>query len=396
MSRERIYLDHNARSALRAEARAAMIAALDHDGNASSVHAEGREARRLVEDAREQVAALVGAEPREIVFTSGATEANNVALGQGWGTIALAGIEHESVLVPAKASGAKTVELPVGGNGVVGLANLDGGDLSEGNVSEGNAREGASGGSVLGGSVLGGPVLLTLQLANNETGVCQDVAGAAEFCRAQGWAMHTDAVQACGRIDVDFAALRVDLMSLSSHKIGGPMGVGALVVRDGFELSALITGGGQERRRRAGTENVAAIAGFGAAARVALAQRRGEAERLAGLRDRAQAAMVEIGAVVIGGGVDRLANTLCVAFPGHLAETTVIKLDLAGVSISAGSACSSGKVGASHVLSAMGLPPDVARSAVRISLGWNTSETSLEQFLSRFERLFASQGRAVA
>lgn len=375
---ERIYLDHNASSPLRPEAREAMIAALERDGNASSVHGEGRTARRIIEDAREQVAALVGTKPAEVVFTSGATEANNQALACGWDRIYVAGIEHESVLAPVRSSAARMVELPAGQDGTVDL-----GALAVG---------------VSCGPDAGRRALLTLQMANNETGVCQDVRAAAEFCQGHDIAVHSDAVQGVGRLVVDFEALGVDLLSISSHKIGGPMGVGALIVRDGFQLPSLIKGGGQERRRRAGTENVAAIAGFGAAAAVAKAQLAEEAARLRGLRDVAEAAICQMlpDATVIGGKAERLVNTLCVALAGELAETAIIKFDLAGVAVSAGSACSSGKVGTSHVLTAMGLPTETARSAIRISLGWNTTESSLEEFLSRFRHLFRADQRAVA
>lgn len=375
---DRIYLDHNASSPLRPAARGAMVEALDCDGNASSVHSEGRRARRFVEDAREQIADLVGAQPSEIVFTSGATEANNVVLGSGWSRIYLAGIEHESVLEPARVSTSQVVPLAVDRSGAVDLGEL------------------AS--SVLAGWSPEGPEFLTLQLANNETGVCQDVASAARFARDHGVCVHTDAVQACGRIAVDFEALDVDLMSISSHKIGGPMGVGALVIRDGFEVAKLIRGGGQERRRRAGTENVAAIVGFGAAAEAAKSELGAESQRLSVLRDKIQSVMLGMvpDAVVVGAEAPRLPNTLCVAMPGDLAETTVIKLDLAGVAISAGSACSSGKVGASHVLTEMEVAPEIARSAIRISLGWNTTEASLEEFLNRFRSLLEPEHRAVA
>ncbi|MFT5508499.1 MAG: cysteine desulfurase [Hyphomicrobiaceae bacterium] len=375
---ERIYMDHNASSPLRPTARAAMMAALESDGNASSVHREGRAARRLIEDAREQVAALIGTQSANVVFTSGATEANNMVLTVPWDTVYMAGIEHESVMAPVGASDANLVALSVDNSGVVDL--------------------GYFATAVLQHRAPDGRELLTLQLANNETGVCQDVAAAAGFARQHGVCVHTDAVQACGRIAVDFDDLDVDLLSLSSHKIGGPMGVGALIIRDGFELPTLIHGGGQERRRRAGTENVAAIVGFGAAAVTAKAELAAENERLRVLRDFAEAALLECApeALIVGADADRLPNTLCIALPGDLAETTVIKLDLAGVAISAGSACSSGKVGASHVLTEMGLAPDVARSAVRISLGWNTAETSLEEFLSRFRRLLLPDRRAVA
>ncbi|MGI9479218.1 MAG: cysteine desulfurase family protein [Hyphomicrobiaceae bacterium] len=378
MASPRIYLDHNASSPLRPEAEAAMIGALKQHGNASSVHGEGRAARRLVEDAREQVAGLVGCQPAEVVFTSGATEANCAALGRGWDVVYMAPIEHESVLAPVRGSGARVVELAVDQDGIVDVQGIADGDLPTTNVGQ--------------------RALLTLQMANNETGVCQNVAAGAALAREHATCVHTDAVQACGRVITDFSAIGADLMSVSSHKIGGPMGAGALIVRDGLARPALIQGGGQERRRRAGTENVAAIAGFGAAAVAAKAELDAEMTRLGALRRHLEAEISKSApdAIVIGGGADRLANTLCVAFPGELAETTVIKLDLAGCAISAGSACSSGKVGTSHVLTAMGLPPEIARSAVRISLGWNTTESSLEQFLSRIRGLLIAERRAVA
>lgn len=378
MSSSRIYLDHNASSPLRPAAQAALIDALERHGNASSVHGEGRAARRVIEDAREQVADLVGSRAADVVFTSGATEANCTVFGGCWDTIYMAGTEHESVLAPARRTGATIVDLPVSSQGVADLGLLAGPEMS---------RVGPE-----------AKALLTLQMANNETGVCQDVAAAAALARVHGIAVHTDAVQACGRVAFDFDRLGVDLMSVSSHKLGGPMGIGALIMRDGFQLASLIEGGGQERRRRAGTENVAAIAGFAAAAQAAKADLERETRRLGALRDRAEAAILAVtpDAVIVGAGAERLANTLCIALPGELAETTVIKLDLAGVAISAGSACSSGKVGASHVLRAMGLPAEIARSAVRISLGWNTTETSLEQFLSRFCDLLMPPKRAVA
>jgi cysteine desulfurase len=367
-SEPRIYFDHNASAPLRDEAREAMIAALEAGANPSSVHAEGRAGRRLIEDAREEVAALVGATPAEVVFTSGAA---------GWQRIHVYGFEHESVLAPIRASGAKIEELPVERDGAADLGEF--------------ARR------VLSAETLPPRTLLTLQMANSETGVVQDVAAAASFAREQGIAVHTDAVQAAGRLAVDFHDLNVDYLTISSHKLGGPMGVGALVIRDGLMLPSLIKGGGQERRRRAGTENVAAIAGFGAAARVA----RGEVADMTGLgqlRDRLAAGIAEIvpDSVVIAEQSQRLANTLSVALPGELAETSVIKLDLAGIAVSVGSACSSGKVGASHVLAAMGVDERLARSTIRLSLGWSTTVDDVEAFLERLARLRATGSRRVA
>ncbi len=379
MSHPRAYLDWNAGAPLRPEARAAMLTALDAVGNPSSPHTEGRRVRAIVEDAREEVAALVGAKPAEVVFTSGATEANNAVMAGGWRTILLAGIEHDSVLAPAR-------NLVRGGKArIVPLAVDTAGRVDPEDIAKG-AREAAA----------NGPALLSLQLANNETGVVQPVAAAAEVARSQGLAVHTDAVQAAGRTPVDSTALGVDYLSLSAHKIGGPKGVGALVIRDGADLPAFIAGGGQERRRRAGTENVPAIAGLGAAARAA-ARDVWAMGRVQALRDRAEAEVLAItpSAVVIGADAERLPNTVSVALPGASAETLVIALDLAGVAVSAGSACSSGKVGASHVLEAMGLEPALARAAVRVSLGWGSTEGDVTAFAEAWAHATARR-RAVA
>lgn len=358
MSATRAYLDWNASAPLRPEAREAMATAMDLTGNPSSVHAEGRKVRNVVESAREQVATLVGATPAEVVFTSGATEANAWALSK-WDTIILSGIEHDSVRAPAKMSSASLIDIPAAADGRATIAALP---MPQGSL---------------------GRALVTMQMANNETGVLQPVAEAVSFARKHGLSIHTDATQAAGRVPIDFAELGVDLLSLSSHKLGGPKGVGALVVRDGVTLAPLIAGGGQERRRRAGTENVAAIAGFGAAASAALSdltQMRGLEARRGAVERRLNELAPEC--VVIGREAPRLPNTLCIAWPGKSAETLVIKLDLAGIAVSAGSACSSGKFGSSHVLEAMGLPPEVAKSAIRVSLGLTTSDRDIERLLA--------------
>jgi cysteine desulfurase len=374
MSASRTYLDYNASAPLIEEARAAIIAALAYDGNPSSVHAEGRAARGVIETAREKVAALINAKPSEIVFTSGATEANVWALDQGWDTIFCAPVEHDSVLAPARAAGAKQIEAPVDTTGIVDLAALA--------ASLGAAASGRR--------------LLTLQMANNETGVLQPVGEAVALAREQGVLVHTDAVQAAGRIDIDVRALGVDFLSLSSHKLGGPKGIGALFVRDGIEPKPLIRGGGQERRRRSGTENVAAIAGFGSAAEVAKRELANIA-RIAHLRDTLEQGVVHAAAntILIGKNAPRLANTASISVPGKAAETLVIKFDLKGIAVSAGSACSSGKVGASHVLTAMGLAPEVARSAIRVSIGRGTTEDDIAAFLAAFGEI-ASAGALAA
>ena len=373
----RIYFDHNASAPLRDAARAAMVQALEACGNPSSVHGEGRALRRIIEDAREEVAALVGATPAEVVFTSGASEANNWVLNAGWDRIYVFGIEHESVLAPARASGAEVVELPV--------------------AADGSADLGAFAHHVLSSATRPPRTLLTLQMANSETGVIQDVAAASSFARDHAIAVHTDAVQAAGRLPIAFADIGADFLTLSSHKIGGPAGAGALAIRDGQSLPAFIAGGGQERRRRAGTENAAAIAGFAAAARIARDEI-GGMDRLAALRDRLAGGILDIvpGAIVIAGQSARLANTLSVALPGEAAETSVIKLDLAGIAASAGSACSSGKVGASHVLAAMGVEDGLARTTIRLSLGTSTTPAEIEDALERMTKLWAATQRRVA
>jgi cysteine desulfurase len=297
----------------------------------------------------------------------------------GWEAILAAGIEHDSVLAPARRWAGRMLELAVDTGGVVAIQA----------VADRVAEARVTG-------TAGAPRLLSLQLANNETGVVQPVAAAAEAARSQGLMVHTDAVQAAGRVAVSFTALGVDYLSLSAHKLGGPKGVGALVIRDGADLPAFIAGGGQERRRRAGTENVPAIAGFGAAARAA-ARDLTTIDGVRALRDRveAEARAIAPSAVVIGAEAERLPNTACIALPGASAETLVIALDLAGVAVSAGAACSSGKVGASHVLAAMGLDPALARSAIRVSLGWGSTEADVDAFASAWAHV-AARRRAVA
>ncbi len=359
----RVYLDWNATAPLSAAARAAMITALDCVGNPSSVHSEGRAARAILDRAREQVAALAGARPADIVFTSGATEANATVIRAGWDTIYSAGIEHDSISANIRATTTRHVTLPVDRGGIVdGVAFAD---------------------DVLRSALPPGRALLSIQLANSETGVLQDLSEIAAFARAHGIAVHTDAVQAAGRMPIDFAALGVDYLTLSAHKIGGPKGVGALVVREGPPFSALVRGGGHERGRRAGTENVPGIAGFGAAAADALNNLQGIAQQCA-LRDRLEDGILAASpsATVIAGSSPRLSNTTCIALPGQPAETLVIKLDLAGFAVSAGSACSSGKVGKSAVLAAMDLPDDIARSAIRVSIGPTTTTQDIDAFLS--------------
>jgi cysteine desulfurase len=353
------YLDANATERLRPEARAAVLAALEEPGNPSSVHAAGRAARRLLEEAREAVAARFGGRPADLVFTSGGTEADALAvhaLGAGR-RLVVGATEHHAVF--AAAPGAAL--LPVDREGVADLDAL--------------AR-------LLAG---GGPALVCLMAANNETGTLQPIAEAARICHAAGALLHVDAVQAAGRIAVDFAALGADSMAFSSHKLGGPQGAGALLVTPerSAGLAPLIGGGGQERGRRGGTPALPAIAGFGAAARVAA-----PVAGLAALRDRIERSARAAGAVALGASAPRLTNTSCLALPGVRADTQVIALDLAGVAVSAGAACSSGKVARSHVLDAMGAGP-LAGEAIRVSLSWSSGEAEAEAFLTAYRAMAA-------
>jgi cysteine desulfurase len=368
MTRSRTYLDYNASAPLSAEARAAMVASMDTTGNPSSVHAEGRAVRAIVERAREEVAQLVNAKPSEVVFTSGATEANNWVMAAGWDEICVSAIEHDSVLAPARASGARLASLPVSPSGII--------DVEAAIATLARPRERS------------GRVLASLMMANNETGVIQPVAEVAAEARRLGAVMHVDAVQAPGRLDIDFAKIGADAMVLSAHKLGGPRGVGALIIREGVALTPFIKGGGQERRRRGGTENVTGIAGFGAAA-AALKREAHAVARINRLRDMLEDGVARLtpAAVIVGREAPRVGNTACIALPGKPAETLVIQLDLEGIAVSAGAACFSGKIKASHVLEAMGLGPDIADSAIRVSLGPETSEGNIAAFLAAWEKV---------
>ena len=389
MASARTYLDHNATSPIRPEVLDAVTSALARGGNPSSVHAEGRAARALVERARAQVAALVGARPEDVIFTSGGTEANGMALRPG----ALAGsggpvrrlacprVEHASVLAGHGFDETETDLIGVDPGGRIDL--------------DGLAR-------VL-DRVAGEPVLVSVQAANNETGVAQPLAAVADLVHAHGGALHCDAVQAAGRIPTDMGALGLDALTLSGHKLGAPAGVGALVLAAGTAGPDLpfIRGGGQESRSRAGTENVAAIVGFGVAAEIAGTSLLREAARLRELRDLAEREVCRLApeAVVFGAGADRIPNTLAFAVPGLPAETALMSLDLDGVAVSSGSACSSGKVAPSHVLAAMNVPGELARGAIRVSLGWNSREEDVVRFSQAFETLLRRlyvRGRACA
>ena len=358
------YLDWNATAPLRPEAAAAMADALARCGNPSSVHRFGRAARHALERARAQVAVLVGATPGEIVFTSGGSEANQLALrGLGPRRVLVSALEHDSV----REAVADAAVIPATGEGVVDLEALD-------RILAAESR----------------PALVSLMLANNETGAIQPVAEAARLAHARGALLQCDAVQAAGKIALDVAALGADLMSLSAHKLGGPQGVGALVVAERLALAPQQTGGGQERGRRAGTENVAGIVGFGVAAESA-GQRLGEYRAVAQLRDAAERRLLALApeAPVYAAGTPRLPNTLAIGMPGVDAATQVMALDLAGVMVSAGAACSSGKVRRSRVLEAMGVGASAAESAIRISLGWSSTAADIDQLVEAWAALYA-------
>ncbi|MCB4825101.1 cysteine desulfurase family protein [Roseicella aerolata] len=361
-------MDANATEPLRPEAKAAVIAALEAGGNPSSVHAAGRAARRRLEEAREAVATRFGARVQDVVFTGGGTEANALAVqGLGRGRRVLAGAtEHPAVLAAAPGAGVIPVR-PDGTADLEALAAL----LAE-----------------------GGPALVCLMAANNETGVLHPLTPAAALCRAHGAWLHVDAVQAAGRVPVTLAGTGADSLALSGHKLGGPPGAGALLLRPGLELPALIAGGGQERGRRGGTEPLPAIAGLAAAA---MAAEPAAAARLAALRDRIEAGVAALApeAVIAGAGAPRLPNTSSIILPGIAAETQVIALDLAGIRVSAGAACSSGKVGRSPVLAAMGLG-EAAGCGIRMSLPWNAPEDAAERFLSAWAAMQARLSQRAA
>ncbi|MBI1261590.1 MAG: aminotransferase class V-fold PLP-dependent enzyme [Rhizobiales bacterium] len=371
----RAYLDHNATTPMRPEAAQAVMRALEITGNPSSVHGEGRAARKIVETARRDVAALVNADPAQLTFTSGGTESNHLALhsakAMGVTRIIMSAIEHEAMFAPAHELGLPVLLIPVDANGVVrldALATLLGED-------EGRA-------------------LVVLMLAQNETGVIQPVAEAAHMAHEAGGLMLTDAVQAVGKIPVDMHALDVDMMTLGGHKIGAPMGVGALIMREGLVPSAMFTGGGQEKRHRAGSVNLPGIAGFGAAALVA----RREVEHAASLavfRDEFEEGIEWAcpDVVIFGKDAPRLPNTSYFAAKGPESEMQLMALDLEGIAVSAGAACSSGKVGRSRVLEAMGVQDEIARSAIRMSLGWTSTRDDIEKLLAAWSQI---QNRAAA
>jgi cysteine desulfurase len=358
------YLDWNATAPLRPETAAAMSKALGRWGNPSSVHRRGRATRQTIERAREPVAGLLGdVDPSGVIFVSGGTEANHLALlGAGRERVLVSAIEHDSVRYAVPAAEI----IPVGPEGILSLDALE-------RLLAADAR----------------PALVSVMHANNETGVIQPVAEIAAIARRHGALFHCDAVQAVGKVALDARAMGADLVTLSAHKIGGPPGVGALVVTGEVELAPLLRGGGQEHRRRAGTENLPGIAGFAAAATAAAAEL-AVYDRVGGLRNGLEAEIASIArdAVVLGAGANRLPNTSAIAMPGVAAETQVVALDLDGVMVSAGAACSSGKVGPSHVLAAMRVAPPIAASTIRVSLGWSSTEAEIDHFLRAWTGLY--------
>ena len=380
--RDRVYLDWNATTPLRPEARSAMEAAFNISGNPSSVHSEGRAARKLIEDARSAIAAAVGADQRNIVFTSGGTEANALALGPGLcraggepvQRLIVSAIEHPSVLAGGRFAQGAIQVAPVLPSGVFDLTSLAG--LLES----------------------GPPALVSVMLANNETGAIQPIPEVAALVHGAGGVLHVDAVQAFSKMPINIKALGADILTVSAHKVGGPKGIGAVVASAGIEgLHALIRGGGQEQGRRAGTENVAGIAGFGAAVRAAIGAMDVDAPRMKALQERLEIGLRNHpGTVIFSDAVSRLPNTTLVSAPGLKAETAVIGFDLEGIAVSSGSACSYGKVQPSHVLQAMKADPALLQGAIRLSLGWDTTEADIDRCLEAWIKLSGVLRKATA
>jgi cysteine desulfurase len=382
MTQEMTYLDHNATTPLKPEVRDIMLQKLGYPGNASAIHKAGRAARRDIEEARRQIARLVNAGPQTVViFMSGATEANNLVLkGSGCERVLVSAIEHPSILsvIPAKAGVSESADsgfrrndreseiIPVLPNGLVDLEALD-------QMLEGNDRS----------------TLISVMLVNNETGIVQPLDKVMEIAKRRGALVHTDAVQAAGRIPLDLQNLGVDYLTLSAHKIGGPQGAGCLVMSNCVSVTPQISGGNQEKNMRAGTENLAGIVGFGVAAELALRDMT-DFQQLAILRDKVETALKKIAPAVrfFGQDLPRVANTTMFALPGVSSETQLIALDLAGICVSNGSACASGTVRASHVLKAMGASEAEAGSSLRLSLGWNSTEKDVDYFILKWAEMY--------
>jgi cysteine desulfurase len=364
---DRLYLDYNATAKIRPEVINALGQSMAQVGNASSVHGAGREARKSVENARRHVASLVGAAPDQVVFTSGGTEADNQVMQMcDPARTFVSAIEHPAILDACP--GAQRV--PVRTDGVIDLNAL------ETMLADADA-----------------PQLVALMLANNETGVLQPVADAAKITHRFGALLHCDAVQAVGKIPVDFAALGADTMAMTGHKFGGPQGIGALIVKSPDTVECLMRGGGQERGLRGGTESVAHIVALGVAAEIALERMDGYAA-LADIRDRMEARLLQStpGMQVFGGAAPRLPNTSKLMMPGVTSETQVMSFDLAGIEVSAGSACSAGRIEPPYVLTAMNVPDSEALCALRVSLGWDTSEDDIDRFVAEWAQIFERAG----
>ena len=384
---KRAYLDHNATSPMRPDVRTAMVDAFDVIGNPSSVHQEGRAARGLVEGARESVANLVGGEAKNVIFTSGASEANMLALTPEMkedfqpapsSVLFMSSVEHPSVLEGGRFAPDVRQQIPVDPSGVVDLAAL------EAKLDTHDAETGRA--------------MIAVMAVNSETGVIQPFEAIGELAVRYNAYFHLDAVQAAGRIPLDISSIGCTSLSLSAHKIGGPKGVGALVMaKEGLEPASLITGGPQENRVRAGTENVAGVAGFGVAAQCALAALDGDSgiAHQSELRNAFEERLLSLEptAEIFGRSADRVGNTSQFALPGLKGETTLIQLDLGGVAVSSGSACSSGKVSASHVLTAMGYPTNIASGAIRMSLGWNSQRADIDALLGQLEKICMKNSR---
>ena len=382
MSTEAIYFDHNATTALDARVLEVMLPYLrSQQGNPTSRHSYGRGARQAIDQAREQVAAAVGAHPSQVTFTSGGTEANNLAI-KGIATthtpsqIAISAIEHPAVSRPVQSllgRGWKMARIGVSPSGRVDLAQL--------------AQ-----------TLQQKTALVSVMAANNETGVLQDIGAVAELTKQHGCLLHTDAVQALGKIALDFSASGANAMSLSAHKINGPQGVGALILDKRVDVQPLLEGGGQEKGLRSGTENIAAIVGFGLACELATRELPRHTERVGGLRDQLELGLNELGAVVFGQDAERLPNTSFFALPNIEGETLVMALDRQGYAVASGSACSSDSIEPSHVLLAMGIAPEIARGAVRVSLSARNSAAQVESLLQtlKSEQLRMKRMAAVA
>ncbi len=364
---ENIYMDYNATAPIKDAVIKVMVDAMAHVGNASSVHASGRNARKIIEEARVKVAALINARPRDVVFTSGGTEANNTILkGAGVASLIVSKIEHDSVLAAALSQDIPVYYINVDESGVICLENL---------------RE------LL--KIAPQPALISVMLVNNEIGTIEPISDCSSLAAEYGAKVHCDGVQAFGKIEINFPALGVDYLTLSAHKMGGPQGIGAIILKPSAPLKATLQGGGQELGRRSGTENVTAIAGFGVAAIEAFGDIAG-IDTIRTLRDRLEVGIRKIGndIIIVADKTDRIANTSCIILPNISGETQVMHFDLAGISLSSGSACSSGKVKSSHVLSALGLEDRLANSSIRVSIGRMTTSADVDKFLNVYAGLY--------